>query len=57
MCDKKDMGVLSLEEIVESDAVTDVLQSLGSYNFFSLGLNILLNINRNVLQHNSDVSE
>jgi hypothetical protein len=29
MCDKKDMGVLSLEEIVESDAVTDVLESLG----------------------------
>lgn len=57
MCDKKDMGVLSLEEIVESDAVTDVLQSLGSYDFISLGLNILLNINRNVLQHNSDVSE
>lgn len=46
MCDKKDMGVLSLEEIVESDAVTDVLQSLGSYNFFSLRLNILLNINQ-----------
>jgi hypothetical protein len=29
MCDNRDMGVLSLEKIVESDAVTDVLESLG----------------------------
>jgi hypothetical protein len=40
MCDKRDMGVLSLEEIVESDAVTDVLESLGSVLFISGAQNI-----------------
>jgi hypothetical protein len=34
MCDKRDMGVLSLEKIVESDAVTDVLESLGLILFY-----------------------
>lgn len=29
MCDKRDMGVMSLEKIVESDAVTDILADLG----------------------------
>jgi hypothetical protein len=43
MCDKRDMGVLSLEKIVESDAVTDVLESLGSISFyFPWALNIYL---------------
>jgi len=30
MCDKKDMGVMSLEKIAESDAVADVLSELGN---------------------------
>jgi hypothetical protein len=29
MCDKKDMGVVSLEKLAESDAVADVLSELG----------------------------
>jgi len=40
MCDNRDMGVLSLEKIVESDAVTDVLESLGLI-FISLGAEYL----------------
>jgi hypothetical protein len=31
MCDKKDMGVISLEKIAESDAVADVLSELGKF--------------------------
>jgi hypothetical protein len=43
MCDKRDMGVLSLEKIVESDAVTDVLESLGLIQFyFARVMNIYL---------------
>lgn len=30
LCDKKDMGVMSLEKIAESDAVADVLSELGN---------------------------
>jgi len=41
MCDKRDMGVLSLEEIVESDAVTDVLESLGSRLYLFLVRRVL----------------
>jgi hypothetical protein len=40
MCDIRDMGVLSIEKIVESDAVTDVLESLGLI-LFSLGAECL----------------